>query len=69
MIEVDQLEKVFETQDGTDIHALAEVSVTVDPAEFVVIVGPSGCGKSTASCGGSTGRRSSAQWLCSISSA
>jgi NitT/TauT family transport system ATP-binding protein len=47
VIEVDQLEKVFETQDGTDIHALAEVSVTVDPAEFVVIVGPSGCGKST----------------------
>jgi NitT/TauT family transport system ATP-binding protein len=47
VIEVDRVEKVFETQDGSDIHALSEVSVSIDPAEFVVIVGPSGCGKST----------------------
>jgi len=47
VIEVDQVEKVFETQDGTDVHALAAVSVAIAPAEFVVIVGPSGCGKST----------------------
>lgn len=30
-----------------DLHALKEVSFTVDPAEVVVIIGPSGCGKST----------------------
>jgi NitT/TauT family transport system ATP-binding protein len=47
VIEVDRVEKVFETQDGSDIHALSEVSVSIDAAEFVVIVGPSGCGKST----------------------
>jgi NitT/TauT family transport system ATP-binding protein len=34
-------------QGATTIPALAELSVSADPSEFVCIVGPSGCGKST----------------------
>ena len=34
-------------QGATPVAALAELSLNVDPGEFVCIVGPSGCGKST----------------------
>lgn len=47
MIEIDHVEKIFEAQDGADVHALADISIDVAPDEFVAFVGPSGCGKST----------------------
>jgi NitT/TauT family transport system ATP-binding protein len=42
---IKSLSKTFEDSGG--VHALKDISLTVQEAEFVVIVGPSGCGKST----------------------
>jgi NitT/TauT family transport system ATP-binding protein len=47
MIEVSGAAKVFETQDGTEIHALSALSFEIGASEFLAVVGPSGCGKST----------------------
>jgi sulfonate transport system ATP-binding protein len=45
-LDIRDVRKLF-VVDGNDIHALANVSFSVAPGEFVSIVGPSGCGKST----------------------
>jgi NitT/TauT family transport system ATP-binding protein len=41
-----RLRKIFPTRDGP-FEALADISFTVAPGEFVALVGASGCGKST----------------------
>jgi peptide/nickel transport system ATP-binding protein len=46
LLEVDELSIDYQTDAG-DVRAVAEVSFTVKPGEFVGIVGESGCGKST----------------------
>jgi len=43
---IDHISKWFRTG-VVQTHALDDVSLTVDEAEFVCLVGPSGCGKST----------------------
>jgi len=45
-IKLAEVNKVFHTFRQT-IHALKDISLTVDEGELVSIVGPSGCGKST----------------------
>ena len=32
---------------GSETHALSEITVSVQPRQFIAIIGPSGCGKST----------------------
>ncbi len=42
-----KLEHMTFTYPGTDQPALKDVSLAVDPSDFVVVCGPSGCGKTT----------------------
>jgi ABC-type nitrate/sulfonate/bicarbonate transport system ATPase subunit len=44
---VDNLGKVFQSQNDLEINALSDLNLSVAENEFVCILGPSGCGKST----------------------
>ena len=46
-IEIKNVSKDYEMNDGTILHAVKSASITVDDGEVVVIIGPSGSGKST----------------------
>ena len=46
MIDLDHVSQVFATRGG-DVHALDDITLTVEDREFVTLVGRSGCGKST----------------------
>jgi NitT/TauT family transport system ATP-binding protein len=47
LVRIAGLEKIYQTKDGNDIHALQDINLDVRAAEFISIVGPSGCGKTT----------------------
>lgn len=46
VIEASHLSLTFETNDGP-VHALSDVSLSIEKGEFVSLIGPSGCGKTT----------------------
>ncbi|MGB6156448.1 ABC transporter ATP-binding protein [Castellaniella sp.] len=47
ILEVRNARKRFKTPDGGEVLALDDVSITVQPNEFLTLLGPSGCGKTT----------------------
>jgi iron(III) transport system ATP-binding protein len=47
VIEVKGLVKTFTDGSGTRVHAVNEVSFTVEEGRFYTLLGPSGCGKTT----------------------
>ena len=46
-IEIKNVNKDYENNDGTILHAVKNATLTVNDGEVVVIIGPSGSGKST----------------------
>ncbi|UFH58559.1 ABC transporter ATP-binding protein [Sulfurovum mangrovi] len=47
MVKLENVHKYFYQGTEREIHALDDISLTVDNGEFSVITGPSGCGKTT----------------------
>ncbi|MEV0775166.1 ABC transporter ATP-binding protein [Streptomyces sp. NPDC050428] len=47
MIEIRGVTKKFTGREGSDVHALKDVNLTVADNEFLTVLGPSGCGKTT----------------------
>jgi NitT/TauT family transport system ATP-binding protein len=46
-LELDRVTRTYRRSGGEIVDAVREVSLTIDPHEFVCVIGPSGCGKST----------------------
>lgn len=46
-IQLKNLTKTFEEDDGSDVVAVDDISIDIRDGEFLVLVGPSGCGKTT----------------------
>lgn len=47
ILEIEDVSKTFQSENGESIQALAPVSLGIEQGEFLSIIGPSGCGKST----------------------
>jgi NitT/TauT family transport system ATP-binding protein len=46
-LEAKGIEMEYERRDGSIVRAIDDITLAIEPGEFVSIVGPSGCGKTT----------------------
>lgn len=46
-IEIKNVNKLYTSPDGKEVHALQDINLKIQDGEFICFVGPSGCGKST----------------------
>ena len=46
-VQADNVGKVFNAGSKRQVDALVDISMTIQPGEFISLIGPSGCGKST----------------------
>ena len=47
MIKLEHVNKYFFKDDPREVHALRDISLTIEDGEFTLLSGPSGCGKTT----------------------
>ena len=46
-VSIENMNKVFGQGTGSEVHALKDINLVIQPNEFISLIGPSGCGKST----------------------
>ena len=47
MIKLDHMSHAYQDEEGKTVYAVKDISLTIEPGEFVAVIGTNGSGKST----------------------